>query len=76
VKSIEIFSGPGCSHCAQAKALLREHGLEYSEHDITAPRVIEEFRKRLPREKALPQIFAGGKHLGGLEDLRIQLRSD
>ena len=76
MKNIEIFTGPGCSHCEQAKALLREHGLEYSEHDITVPGIVEEFRARLPRVKALPQIFAGGQHLGGLEDLRIQLRSD
>lgn len=74
MQDIEIFTGPGCSHCEQAKALLKQHGLEYSERDVTSPGVINEFRERLPRLKALPQIFADGKHLGGLEDLQVRLR--
>ncbi len=73
MKEIEIFTGPGCSHCEQAKALLRQHGLDYAERDVSAPGVITEFRERLPRLKSLPQIFADGNHLGGLEDLQIHL---
>lgn len=74
MKNIEIFTGPGCSHCEQAKALLEQHELKYIERDVTKPGVIHEFRERLPRLKALPQLFADGKHLGGLEDLQILLR--
>ena len=74
MKDIEIFTGPGCAHCEQAKTLLKQHGLEYSERDVSEPAVIDEFRKRLPRSKALPQIFADGKHLGSLEDLQISLQ--
>ena len=73
MKDIEIYTGPGCSHCEQAKNLLRQHGLEYTEHDISAPGVITKFRERLPRMKSLPQIFVDGRHLGSLEDLQIRL---
>ena len=76
MKDIEIFTGPGCGHCEQAKNLLRQHGLEFTERDVSAPGVITEFRKRLPRLKYLPQIFADGRHLGGLEDLQIRLGSN
>lgn len=76
MKDIEIFTGPGCGHCEQAKALLERHGLDYSEHDISLPGVIDEFRERMPRLKALPQIFSGGEHIGGLEDLQIRLKRD
>jgi len=75
MKDIEIFTGPGCSHCQQAKILLEQHELEYIERDVTKPGVINEFRERLPRLKALPQIFTDGRHLGGLEDLQIRLRA-
>ena len=71
---IEIFTGPGCSHCEQAKALLAQHGLEYEELDVTAPGVLTEFRERLPRLKALPQIFIDDRHIGGLQDLQLRLR--
>jgi len=74
MKDIEIFTGPGCVHCEQAKALLNQRGLEYTERDVSEAAVMDEFRERLPRSKALPQIFADGKHLGSLEDLQINLR--
>jgi glutaredoxin len=62
MKDILIYTGPGCAECDQAKSLLRQPG------------VIDEFRERLPRAKALPQIFVEGEHIGGLEDLRLRLR--
>ena len=73
MKKIEIFTGPKCSYCEQAKALLNQHGLDYSERNISEPEVMEEFRQRLPRSRALPQIFIDGNHIGSLEDLQIQL---
>ena len=74
MKDIEIFTGPDCAHCEQAKSLLERHKLDYIERDISKPGVIDEFRKRLPRSKALPQIFAEGIHLGSLEDLQSRLK--
>ena len=73
MKNIEIYTGPGCSHCEQAKNLLQQQGLEYDERDVTEANVLNEFRERLPRLKALPQIFIDGRHIGGLQDLRIRL---
>jgi glutaredoxin len=71
---VEIFTGPGCSHCEQAKSLMKQHGFEYTERNISEPEVMIEFRERLPRARALLQIFADGKHLGGLEDLQFHLK--
>ena len=73
MKNIEIYTGPGCSHCGKAKSLLQGHGLEFDERDVTEPDVLGEFRERMPHLKALPQIFIDGQHIGGLEDLRIRL---
>ena len=71
---IEIFTGPGCGYCEAAKALLREVGLAFEEIDLAAsPENIEAFQARLPRIRAIPQIFVDGEHIGGLEDLRLHL---
>lgn len=70
---IEIFTGPGCGHCARAKALLDTRGLAYTERDVSDPDVRREFAERLPREKAIPQIIIDGAHIGGCEDLEIRL---
>lgn len=70
---IEIFTGPGCSYCQNAKTLLSEHGLDYHERDMSQPEIQSEFAERLPREKSIPQIFIDGEHIGGYEDLRLRL---
>ena len=73
LENIEMFSAPGCTYCDQAKLLLREHNLDFDEYDTTDPGHLNEFRRRLPRTKSLPQIFASGEHLGGYEDLALLL---
>ncbi len=71
---IEIFTGPNCGYCEAAKALMHEHGLDFEEIDLAAsPENIETFQARLPRTRAIPQIFVDGEHIGGLEDLRLHL---
>ncbi len=67
---IEIYSGPECGYCKQAKALLDERGLAYTDYDIAADAGRrEELLKRLPRVRTIPQIFVDGEHVGGYEDL-------
>ena len=74
MQNIEIFTGPNCAYCEQAKALMRLKGFEFVEKNIAEPGMIEDFRQRLPRSKALPQIFIDGRHIGSLEDLQLRLR--
>ena len=69
---IEIFSTPQCGYCDAAKKLLDEKGLEYTNLDVMLdPAILENFQRRLPRAKAVPQIFVDGEHIGGYEDLRL-----
>ena len=70
---VVIFTGPGCSYCDKAKALLKEHELAYCERDISETEGIREFRERLPRVKSIPQIFIDGEHIGGYDDLQSKL---
>jgi len=68
---VEIFSRPNCSYCSRAKALLGRRGLEYREIDISSAQNREEMSNRLPRALSIPQIFIGGTHIGGCEDLEL-----
>ena len=70
---IVVFTGPGCAYCATAKKMLEDAGHLYVEKSISEGRVMEEFHRRLPRLKALPQIFINGEHIGNHEDLRVFL---
>lgn len=72
---IEIFSTPQCSYCDAAKKLLDEKGFAYTELDVMSdPAILDEFKQRLPRVKAVPQIFIDGEHIGGYEDLRLRFQ--
>jgi len=69
---IEIFSGPGCGYCENAKALLDSKGLAYVDLDISRdPDSRAELLRRLPRARTIPQVFIAGAHIGGSEDLHL-----
>ncbi len=68
---IEVFSGPNCNYCKRAKALLESKGAAYTDFDISQPEHRDEFVRRLPRARAIPQIFIDGEWIGGCEDLEM-----
>lgn len=74
MKQIEMFTGPGCSYCEAAKALLLRRQLSFTERDVSDPAVLTEFRERLPRVRSIPQVFIDGEHIGGYEDLELKLK--
>ena len=65
---ITIFTKHGCPYCANAKHLLDEKGLKYEEisigHDATLTTL-----KAVSGKDTVPQVFIGGKLIGGSEDL-------
>jgi len=67
-ESISIFTKPGCPYCAKAKQLLRDKGLSFEEivlgHDATIVSV-----RAVSGRSTVPQVFIGGKHIGGSDDL-------
>ena len=69
--TIEVFSGPNCSYCKRAKQLLVQKGVAFTDLDISLPEHRIEFVRRLPRARAIPQIFIDGEHVGGCEDLEL-----
>ena len=67
---VEIYTKFFCPYCARAKKLLDEKGAQYEEHEISgggADR--EEMIQRSGGRTTVPQIFIGGRHVGGSDDL-------
>lgn len=70
MKVVEIYTTPSCPYCHAAKRLLAKKGAEYSEIDVSrdaAGRVA--MTNRSNGGRSVPQIFIGGKHVGGSDDL-------
>lgn len=65
---VTIFSKEGCPFCARAKALLHQHGLEYSEFVLGKDFNVRTLRA-ITGASTVPQIFIDGKLIGDSEAL-------
>jgi glutaredoxin-like protein len=63
-----ILTKPGCPFCAKAKALLKDKGYQYEEL-VMGKEISFTTLKALSGKDTWPQVFIGGKHIGGSDDL-------
>ena len=67
---VEIYSSMYCPFCHRAKRLLGMKGVQFEEIDVdTNPERRAEMVKRAEGRRTVPQIFIGGRHVGGSDDL-------
>ncbi len=67
---IEIYTQPWCPYCARAVNLLTKKGVAFRE--IDAPHGTPERAELIRRaggRSTVPQIFIGGRHIGGSDEL-------
>ena len=70
MQTIEIYTKPTCGFCHMAKLVLTAKGVSFTEVNITAqPEKRAEMIQRAKGGSTVPQIFIGGKHVGGCDDL-------
>lgn len=74
---IEIYTTGACPYCQRAKGLLAARGAAFTEHDVTGDGAARAAMvERAGGTRTVPQIFIGGKHVGGCDDLFALDRSD
>jgi glutaredoxin 3 len=67
---VTIYTRMMCGYCSAAKRLLDEKGVAYVEHDASfSPELRQEMIQRANGRATFPQIFVGGVHVGGCDDL-------
>ena len=70
MSAVTLYSKDWCPSCAQAKALLQRKGAMVQEIDVTAdPAREREMIERAGGRRTVPQIFIGGVHVGGFDEL-------
>ena len=70
-----MYATGWCPYCSAARSLLRERGAVVHEIDVDAePARRAEMVERSGR-RTVPQIFIGGRHVGGYDDLAALHRS-
>lgn len=67
---VVVYSTLLCPYCHRAKALLRKKGVAFTEIDVGMDPVKRAEMVNLAHgRQTVPQIFIGGKHVGGCDDL-------
>ena len=70
MQRVEIYTTPICPYCAAAKRLLAQKGVRYEETDVSRdPALRQAMMVRANGRRTVPQIFIGGRHVGGSDDL-------
>lgn len=67
---VVIYTRATCPYCIRAKRLLEMRGARFEEFDINRePERRAEMIGRAGGRTTVPQIFIGGRHIGGCDDL-------
>lgn len=77
MKSLIVYTKPGCGYCANAKDYLKGLGIIFEEVDITKNNAARE-RILAAGHKTLPVIYAGDKQLvpGGFTGLKTMRKEE
>lgn len=71
-KSVSLFAKVGCPFCASAKAMLKEHGIDYEEI-VLGKDVTNRSLRAVAGATTVPQVFVNGKLIGDSEALAAYL---
>lgn len=70
MKPVEIYTTQTCPYCHAAKRLLTKKGVTFTEIDVGRdPALREAMARRANGGRTVPQIFIGGKPVGGCDDI-------
>jgi glutaredoxin 3 len=69
-----VWSKYHCPYCDQAKALLKQKGIEFEERKIGDGYTKEDLLEAVPTARTVPQIFLGEEYVGGFTELKQRLQ--
>ena len=68
--AVEIYTTPLCGFCHAAKRLLTQKRVAFTEIDVSRDAALrDKMVARASGRRSVPQIFIGGAHVGGCDDL-------
>jgi len=70
MSSVEIYTTEYCPYCQAAKELLSRKGVNFREIDVGGDQGLrQQMVERASGRSTVPQIFIGGRHVGGCDEL-------
>jgi glutaredoxin len=68
-----VWSKYHCPYCDQAKALLKQRGIQFEERKIGDGYTKEDLLEAVPTARTVPQIFIDDVLIGGFTELKQKL---
>lgn len=75
MNKVIIYTASNCPYCHLAKELLRTKGATFEEIDVTGNTTLRSEMAEKAGRSTVPQIWIGGTHVGGCDDLHALDRS-
>jgi len=72
---VTIYTTRVCPYCIAAKRLLGARGIPYAEQDVSGDDDKRAWLVQATGRRTVPQIFIGGKPIGGYDELSALDRS-
>ncbi len=70
MQTVDIYTTPFCGYCHAAKRLLTGKGVNFNEIDVSGdPAKRAEMLQRANGSRTVPQIFIGGRSVGGYDEI-------
>ena len=66
---VEVYVTSYCPYCVRAKTLLNKKGVAFKEIDVSDDPAKRKWLLQASGQRTVPQIFIGGKPVGGSDDL-------
>ncbi|MNF75432.1 glutaredoxin 3 [Pseudomonas borbori] len=67
--AVVIYSSDWCPYCMRAKQLLAHKGVNFDEIKVDGQPELRAEMTRKAQRTSVPQIWIGGSHVGGCDDL-------
>ena len=67
--SVLIYTTQVCPYCVRAKRLLDNKGVKYREIDVSDDSETRAYLVQATGQRTVPQIFIGGKSIGGCDEM-------
>ncbi|MCR4368986.1 MAG: glutathione S-transferase N-terminal domain-containing protein [archaeon] len=64
---VTIYTTPTCTYCRMAKSYFKDHGIEYSEYDVSEEQDRAEEMLEKSGQMGVPVIDIGGKIIVGFD---------
>lgn len=66
---VKVYITDYCPYCTRAKMLLKRKGVAFEEIDVTGDDAQRQWLVKTTGQRTVPQIFIGGRSVGGCDDL-------